>query len=104
MQDQFDRTARVRIHAGLLAAMAVLALSVGGCEERRPITFEEFMDDPIARDGTLVRCNQDRAATAADIECDNARRAAAAIALREEESRRDELELESTRKIEQLPR
>jgi hypothetical protein len=47
------------------------------------------MDDRIAREGTLVRCNADRDALAADLECINARRAAAAIAARSEAAERD---------------
>ncbi|MGD8324305.1 MAG: EexN family lipoprotein, partial [Gammaproteobacteria bacterium] len=81
-----------------LAVVGTLFL-LGGCEEPQPISFAEFMDDSIAREGTLARCNEDRDATAADIECANARRAAAAIALREERARREALELESERKL-----
>jgi hypothetical protein len=81
-----------------LAAVGTLFL-LGGCEEPQPISFAEFMDDPIAREGTLARCNEHRDATEADIECANARRAAAAIALREERARREALELESERKL-----
>lgn len=84
-----------------LAAVGMLCL-LAGCEEPVPITFAEFMDDDIARDGTLARCNEDRDATAGDIECANARRAAAAIALREERARREALELESEQKLAQL--
>ncbi len=50
------------------------------------------MDDRLAREGTLVRCNADRDATANDLECINARRAAAALAARgdaELQERRD---------------
>ena len=50
------------------------------------------MDDDIARDGTLARCNENRDETLNDIECANARRAAAAIALRAERERREALE------------
>lgn len=60
------------------------------------------MEDQIAREGTLARCNQDREATVNDIECANARRAAAAIALREERERRRAFEVESERKIKAL--
>jgi hypothetical protein len=57
------------------------------------------MEDGLAREGTLARCNQDRDGTATDIECENARRAAAAVAVREEQARRAELERESQRKL-----
>jgi len=83
-------------------ATAGLLCLLCGCEEPQPISFAEFMDDEFARDGTLIRCNENRAATRDDLECANARRAAAAIALREERARREALELESERKIAEL--
>ena len=57
------------------------------------------MDDSVAREGTLARCNQNRQETARDIECANARRAASALALIEERERREVLERESERKL-----
>jgi hypothetical protein len=80
------------------SVVGILCL-LAGCEEPQPISFAEFMDDAIARDGTLARCNENREATAGDIECANARRAAAAIALREERARREALERESEQKL-----
>lgn len=77
----------------------LLLVALVACEERQPISFAEFMEDRIARDGTLYRCNEDREATRNDIECANARRAAAAIALRDERARRQTLEEESERKL-----
>ena len=53
-------------------------------------------------EGTVARCNADREGTRSDIECANARRAAVTIALRVEEARRAELELESERKLTEL--
>jgi len=53
------------------------------------------MDDGLARDGVLTRCNRDREATLNDVECANARRAAAAIALEAERDRAGKLEQES---------
>ena len=47
------------------------------------------MEDGLARDGVLTRCNQDRDATLTDVECANARRAAAAVALEVERARAD---------------
>jgi len=88
-------------------AVAVVALSclgalLVGCTEPEPRSFSVFMEDGIARDGALARCNQDRKATERDIECANARRAASAIALREERAQREELERESERKLSEL--
>lgn len=72
------------------------------CEEPRPRSFTDFMDDRIAREGTMAHCNQNPVATADDIECANARRAAATIALRAERERHEQLERESERKLEAM--
>lgn len=57
------------------------------------------MDDGLAREGVLTRCNQNRAATLEDVECVNARRAAAVVALEQERSRSVDFERESERKL-----
>lgn len=79
-----------------------LGLLLVACEKPRARSFSDFMDDRIAREGTLAHCNQNPIETAADIECANARRAAATIALRAERERHEELERESERKLEAL--
>ena len=53
-------------------------------------------------DGTIAFCNENAEETLNNIECANARRAAAAIALRQERERREAFELESERKLEAL--
>jgi hypothetical protein len=83
---------------GVLIAGALLA----ACDEPQPRNFADFTEDRIAREGTLARCNADRDGTLNDIECANARRADAAIALRRERSRRELLEQESERKLASL--
>jgi len=88
--------------AAIRGLILSLVLTASACVKPEPRRFEEFMDDSIARDGTLARCNQDRSGTAHDIECANARRAAAAIALAQEQERRAELERESERKLASL--
>ena len=57
------------------------------------------MEDGLAREGVLARCNADRDATAADVECKNARRAAVVVAAEKEDERLRALELESQRKL-----
>ena len=57
------------------------------------------MEDGIAREGVLTRCNQNRDATLTDEECANARRAAAAVALEAERAREPELARESEAKL-----
>lgn len=93
---RWSRSARAFRAAGLALGIAALA---SACVKPEPRRFEEFMEDSIAREGTLARCNQMREETMGDIECANARRAAAAIALQAERTRREELERESERKL-----
>ena len=57
------------------------------------------MEDGFAREGVLARCNADREATAGDVECKNARRAAVVVAAEKEDERLRALELESQRKL-----
>jgi hypothetical protein len=87
-----------RICVGFLG----LGLLLVACGKPLPRSFTDFMDDQIAREGTIAHCNQNPIETAADIECANARRAAATIALRAERERHEELERESERKLEAL--
>lgn len=85
-----------------LGGVLGFCLLLAACERPAPRSFAVFMDDSIARDGTLARCNQDPDGTADDIECAHARRAAVSIALSHERERREILEIESQRKIEEL--
>lgn len=89
---------RCSLTVSVLPVIAILT----GCGEGQPRSFEFFMEDEFARDGTLARCNDEREDTLNDIECANARRAASAIALTEERVRRQQLEIDSERKLEQL--
>lgn len=84
-----------------LFAAGAIAVLVAACAEPPPRSFHDFMDDRIAREGVLARCERDREARD-DIECANARRAATTIALRRERERRETLARESERKIRAL--
>lgn len=64
-----------------------------------PRTISDFMEDGLAREGVLTRCNQDRDATLSDEECVNARRAAAAVALQAERARAPQLDEQSEAKL-----
>jgi len=88
----------------MACGIAGLCLVLSACEEPPPRTFADFMEDPIARDGTIARCNADREATLHDIECANARRALSAIALRQEREKREILERESEQRLEEYRR
>lgn len=101
-QSQSLRSARPHRRA-LLWAVLVGGAVLAACEEPvQPRNFADFTEDRIAREGTLARCNANREATLNDIECANARRAAAAIALRQERDRREALERESEIKLADL--
>lgn len=88
--------------AGVSAAIVGLCLSLTACEKTPPRSFADFMEDRIAMDGTIAYCNEHREETQNDIECANARRASAAIALRTERERREAYERESERKLAEL--
>ena len=85
------------------ALPAVTAVSLIACSPPPPRTYDFFVEDSIARDGTIARCDKDPAAST-DIECSNARRAAMAIQLRAERESRERLERESAAKIAALRR
>jgi hypothetical protein len=96
MRARWIAVARV---AGVLAVTAWFA----ACEQpARPRSYEFFMEDGLAREGVLARCNQDRKASVDDQECDNARRAAATIGATGERERTQNYERESSRKLEEL--
>jgi hypothetical protein len=82
------------------ASALLVAVVVVGCEAPpSPRSIEDFMEDGLAREGVLARCNTDRVATAGDVECTNARRAAVIVAAESEGERLQALELESQRKL-----
>jgi hypothetical protein len=88
--------------AGARATGIVVVAVLGvACEQEaaRPRSFEYFKEDGLAREGALARCNQDRDAAEADVECTNARRAGAAVAAELEQARSGELAAESERKL-----
>ena len=98
MSNTIRRSCSVRAVRALAFALGFAALGTA-CVKPEPRRFEVFMEDSIAREGTLARCNQRPEESAGDIECAYARRAAAAIALEQERARRKELEQESERKL-----
>jgi hypothetical protein len=92
---QPESALRLRAAITLLLAAALAACA----PQPEPRTVSEFMEDGLARDGVLTRCNQDRDATLTDAECANARRAAAVVALEAERGREPELERASEVKL-----
>ena len=84
-----------------IAVGTLLAAAIGACAPPppQPRTVLDFMEDGLAREGVLTRCNHDRDATLQDVECSNARRAAAALAIEAERERAGALEQQSERKF-----
>jgi len=79
----------------------LLAAFVAACAppQPEPRSVFDFMEDGLAREGALARCNQNRDATLNDVECVNARRAASMLAIEAEQARAGDLERESERKL-----
>jgi len=91
---------RVLRGIAVLAHVAVIGGVLAGCQKPEPRSYTFFMEDRIARDGILVRCESNPQQALNDIECANAQRAAAEIALQAERARAAELEAESERRME----
>jgi hypothetical protein len=62
---------------------ATAAVLLSGCQEKRPMTVSEFMENEVALYGTLERCDRDPGSVD-QLECGNARTAAERIAAIEE--------------------
>jgi hypothetical protein len=88
--------------ARVVGAVAVTVWFAACQQPAKPRSYEFFMEDGLAREGVLARCNQDRKASVDDPECENARRAAAAIGATGERERTEHNERESSRKLEEL--
>ena len=91
------RESGLRLRVGLTPLLA--AVLVACAPKPEPRTVLDFMDDGLARDGVLTRCNQNREETLNDEECVNARRAAATLALEAERARAPALEQQSEAKM-----
>jgi len=86
-----------------VAGVLAVTVWVAACQQpNKPRTYEFFMEDGLAREGVLARCNQDRSASVDNQECDNARRAAAAVGATGDRERSQNYERESSRKLEQM--
>jgi hypothetical protein len=69
------------------------AALLGACaKEPPPRSVNEFIDNPMLLEAAIVRCAQDRTQSRYDLECVNARQAAASIQAKEEARRAAELE------------
>ena len=78
---------------------------LGACaKESPPIPVSELLDNPRLLEATIVRCAQNRAHTKYDADCVNARYVASRLEYRAMQSRRTQLETQSTRKRQALRR
>jgi hypothetical protein len=83
-----------------VAVTLLFAAVVAACSPQpEPRTVLDFMEDGLARDGVLTRCNRNRDETLDDVECTNARRASATLAIETERARAGDLERESERRL-----
>lgn len=89
----------------ILGFFAATSLFLAGCSEKPPARkVTQFLEDRIALEAALTRCNADRAGTRDDEECINAREAAKRVSVIEEQERQRGLEAESQRKLDALRR
>jgi hypothetical protein len=82
--------------------LVIAAAGLAGCETERPRSYSEYLDDAIAREATLLRCNAEREMSRGDAECINAKRAAAALAAQDDGDKHKRFEEQSERKREAL--
>jgi hypothetical protein len=87
-----------------LTFAAALLFTYGCAEETPPHTVEDFLEDRILLQATMVRCGQERSAGRYDPNCVTAREAVDRIAAAEAKAKREALEAESERKREALRR
>ncbi len=81
-------------------ATLLFAVTVAACAPQpEPRSVFDFTEDGLARDGVLTRCNRNRDETLDDVECANARRASATVAIEAERARAAGFERESDRKL-----
>jgi hypothetical protein len=92
----YDMSQKLIINSTLMAAC--LCLIAACVKEPPPRSVEDFVEDPILLEATMVRCAQNRAETKYEAECVSAKQAASRITRAEDRARRDELEEQSTRK------
>ncbi|HSD70709.1 MAG TPA: EexN family lipoprotein [Woeseiaceae bacterium] len=89
----------------ILVLAAGIPLLISACaKELPPRTVDEFVQNPILLEATMVRCAENRSQKKYDAECVNARDAVNRIAAMQEKARRAELEAQSEQKRQALRR
>jgi hypothetical protein len=81
-----------------------IALLAGCAEEPPPRSVDEFLDNRILLEATMVRCSENRNESKYRAECVNAREAINRIAAEEEKERRKDLQAQFERKRKSLRR
>ncbi len=85
--------------------MIIAATFLTGCsKEQPPTSVNEFLDKPILLEAAMVRCSLDRSGTRYEAECVNAREAVSRISVKEEATRKAEMDARSQAKRRALRR
>ncbi len=87
-----------------IGALCTVSLLVACAEEPPPRSANEFIENPILLEATMVRCAENRAEARYDPECINAREAVNRLAAAQEQAKRQDLEAQSERKRQALRR
>ncbi len=87
-----------------IAALCAASFLVACAEEPPPRSANEFMENAILLEATMVRCAANRAEARYDAECINAREAVNRLAAAQEQAKRQDLEAQSERKRQALRR
>lgn len=87
------------------ALVAGIPLLISACaKELPPRSVDEFVENPILLEATMVRCAENRSQKKYDAECVNARDAVNRISTMQEKEQRAELEAQSEQKRQALRR
>jgi hypothetical protein len=92
------RNCRFALAAGIPLLMSACA------KELPPRSVDEFVENPILLEATMVRCAENRSQKKYDAECVNAREAVNRISTMQEKEQRAELEAQSEQKRQALRR
>ena len=88
----------------LVIMCGITSLLAGCAEEPPPRSVDNFLENRILLDATMVRCGENRNQNKYEVECVNAREAINLIATEEEKARRAELQAQFERKRKKLRR
>ena len=86
------------------ALLCTVAIATAACSPRKipPLTASDFLEDRVALDGAILKCNQDAALARSDAECANARIAVERLESQQEALKQAKSAAEFERSREQL--